>query len=69
MLVWLIGMLLVVAGILELGLYWAQCAFAKPPVPVETMPCLLRLIPAAAGLAVLIKARAIAEWLANILDD
>jgi len=69
MLVRLIGVLLVVASILELGLYWAKCAFVKPPVPVEVIPCLLRLIPAAMGLLVLIKAKTLAEWLSNLLDD
>src|ERR1035438_10264944 len=59
MLVRLIGGLFVVATILELGLYWAKCAFAKPPVPVETIPCVLKLIPAAIGLLVLIKAKAL----------
>ena len=67
-LVRLIGVLSVVATILDLGLYWAKCAFAKPPVPVETVPVLLKLIPALIGLAVLIKARALAEWLSDKLD-
>jgi hypothetical protein len=69
MLVRLIGALFVVASILELGLYWAECAFAKPPVPVEKIPCVLKLIPAAIGLVILIKAKALAEWISNILDD
>jgi len=69
MLVRLIGVLLVVASILELGLYWAKCAFVKPPAPVEIVPCLLRLIPAVVGLVILIKAKALAEWLSNFLDD
>ncbi len=69
MLVRLIGTLFFVATILELGLYWAKCDFAKPPVRVEMLPCALRLIPAAIGLVILIKAKAIAEWLSNILDD
>lgn len=68
MLVRLIGALFIVITILELGLYWARCAFAKPPVPVELAPCLLRTIPALLGFAVLIKARAIAEWISNTLD-
>lgn len=68
MLVRLIGVLLVVASIMELGLYWAKCAFARPPLPVEAIPCSLRLIPAALGLFVLIRAKAIAEWLSDQLD-
>jgi hypothetical protein len=68
MLVRLIGVLFVVASILELGLYWAKCAFAKPPLPVETIPCALRLIPAAIGFVILVKAKALAEWIADRLD-
>jgi hypothetical protein len=68
MLVRLIGVLFVVASILELGLYWAECSFAKPPVPVEKIPCILKLIPAAIGLVVLVKAKAIAEWLSDKFD-
>jgi hypothetical protein len=69
MLVRLVGGLFVVASILELGLYWAKCSVPKHPVPVEMIPCALRLLPAAIGLLILIKARAIAEWISNLLDD
>lgn len=68
-LVRLIGVMCVVATILELGLYWAQCVFHNPPEPVKLTPILLNLIPAAVGCLILIKARAIAEWISNILDD
>ena len=68
MLVRLIGVLFVVASILELGLYWAKCSIPKHPVPVEAIPCALKLIPAAMGLVILIKAKAIAEWISNTLD-
>ena len=68
MLVRLIGVLFVIASILELGLYWAKCSIPKHPVPVEAIPCTLRLIPAAIGFVILIKARAISEWISNTLD-
>jgi hypothetical protein len=68
MLVRLIGGLLIVASILELGLYWAKCWNPNHRVPVEAVPVLFRLIPAVFGFVVLIKAKAIAEWLANLLD-
>jgi hypothetical protein len=69
MLVWLIGASFVLGTILALGLYWARCAFAKPlPVPVEVLPCVWRLIPAAIGFAILIKARAIAAWISDMLE-
>ena len=67
MLVRLIGVLFVVASLLELGLYWAECANPKHPVPVEKISCVLRLIPAAIGLVILIKAKAIAEWISDKL--
>jgi hypothetical protein len=69
LLVWLIGGLFVVATIFGLGLYWAKCAFSQPPLPVQAFPCLLRLLPAAIGVWILIKARALAEWISNILDQ
>ena len=69
MLVRLIGVSLVVASILELGLYWAKCSIPDHKVPVELIPVLLYLIPAVLGFVVLIKARALAEWISNILDD
>jgi hypothetical protein len=57
-----------VASILELGLYWAKCSIPKHHVPVEAIPCALKLIPAAVGLVILIKARSFAEWLSDQLD-
>ncbi len=68
MLVRLIGVLLVVFSILELGLYWAKCSIPSHPVPVKLLPLLVRLIPAALGLVVLVKARAIADWISNLLE-
>ena len=68
MLVRLIGVMLFVATILELGLYWARCSMPSHRVPVEVIPVLLRLIPAVLGTIVLAKARALAEWLVNLLD-
>jgi hypothetical protein len=68
-LVRIIGVMLVVATILELGFYWAECAFHKPePLHAEKLPILYRLIPAVLGFVVLIKARGIAEWISDQLD-
>jgi hypothetical protein len=67
-LVRLISVLLVVATILELGLYWAQCRYAKPPLPMHAGPVVERLIPSLFGFAGLIKARAIASWVTEKLD-
>ncbi len=37
-------------------------------LPVEVVPCFVKSIPAIAGVAVFIKARAMAEWIAEKLD-
>ena len=37
-------------------------------LPVEVLPCVVKSIPAVAGILLLIKARAIAEWLADKFD-
>lgn len=67
-LVRLIGVMLVVWTIFDLGLYWAKCASPKNPVPMEVVPVVLKLIPSVIGTVVLIKARALAEWVSNMLD-
>jgi hypothetical protein len=67
-LVRLVGVMLVVTTILELGLYFAECHAPKHPRPVEALPVLARLIWAVLGLVVLVRARAIAAWMANLWD-
>ena len=67
-LVRLVSVLLVVASILELGLYWAECSEPTHRVPVRVVPVIERLIPALLGFAGLIKARALAAWLSEKLD-
>ena len=69
MLVRLLAVVLVFVTILDLGLYWAKCSFAKPQLPVEVLPCVLKSIPAVLGFAGLIMARRIAEWISNKLDE
>jgi hypothetical protein len=68
-LVRLIGVMLIVATILELGLYWAKSSIPNHQVPIELVPVLLRLIPAVLGCVILIKAHAIAEWISDLLDQ
>ncbi|HEX7653962.1 MAG TPA: hypothetical protein VF607_10675 [Verrucomicrobiae bacterium] len=68
-LVRIIGVLLVVTTMLLLGYYWASCEGHKPDrLPVETVPVLIRLIPAVLGFLVLLKARMIANWISELLD-
>ena len=37
-------------------------------LPVETLPCVLKSLPLLAGVVILAKSKAIAEWLADQLD-
>ena len=68
-LVRIIGVLLVVATLLALGFYWAQCAAHKPaPSPVQPLLVGLRLIPSLLGFLVLIKARSIVGWISELLE-
>jgi hypothetical protein len=67
-LVRLLGAMTVVMSFLELGLYLAKCYAPGHPVPVQPLAAALYLVPAALGVVVLIKARALAEWLSNFLD-
>jgi len=68
-LVRIIGVILMVATVLELGLYWAECSLHKPePLHVEAVPILIRTIPALFGIVVLVKSRSLAEWIAEKLD-
>jgi hypothetical protein len=67
-LVRIVGAMLVVVTVLELGLYLAECYNPRQPRPVQALSLVLRLVPALAGIVVLARARAIAEWISNILD-
>ncbi|MGA2244805.1 MAG: hypothetical protein ABSH48_07400 [Verrucomicrobiota bacterium] len=67
-LVRLIGVLCIVVTILELGLYWASCSIPGRRVPVRLIPLLVRLVPSLIGFVVLLRARAIADWISDILD-
>jgi hypothetical protein len=68
-LVRLVGVMLIVATILEMGLYLAKCFIPGHHLPVEVISVLIRLIPAVIGGVVLVKARAIADWIAELLDQ
>ena len=68
MLVYLVAGCLLVVGLLDAGLYLAQCFQPKNPVPVKIPPLMLDALPGLAGVVILIKARAIAEWISNKFD-
>jgi hypothetical protein len=50
----------------EVALYVAVCYHKH--LPVEIFPCVVKAIPFVIGLVMLLKARALAEWIADKLD-
>lgn len=54
-----------VIGLLDVGLYFTKCYVARPRLPVEALPAALDSIPLLIGLAIFIKAKAIAAWVAD----
>jgi len=67
MLVRFIAVSLIGVSVVELALYWVISSSHR--TPVETFPCILKSIPAVLGVVILIKAKAVAEWISNKLDD
>ena len=52
--------------LIEVGLYVAVQEHNQ--LPIQILPCLIRSLPLLAGLAMFVKARALAQWLADKLD-
>ena len=74
MLVRVIAIALVAWSLVELTLYWIYCHqnwfnSHQKNVPLEMLPCVERSLPLLAGVALLVKSRALAEWISNILDE
>lgn len=67
-LVRLIGVMTVVMSLLELGLYLVNCYNPRHPVPVQPLEVALWAIPVVVGIVILIRAKALAEWVARLLD-
>ena len=67
MLVRFIAVSLIGVSVVELALYWVVSSSHR--TPMETFPCVLKLIPAVLGIVVLVNARAVAEWISNKLDE
>ena len=67
MLVRFIAVALMGVSVVALALYWVVSS--SHHAPMETFPCVLKSIPAVLGLVILIKARAVAEWITNKLDE
>jgi hypothetical protein len=67
-LVRLVAACLIVIGLLDVGLYLTKCFAPNHRVPVNYLIVVLDFIPGLAGIVVLIKAKAIAEWLADMIE-
>ena len=68
-LVWCIAASLFIIGLVEVGLELVSHVMANPPTPVQIFPLVLKSIPAVLGLVVLIKSKALAEWISNKMDE
>ena len=67
MLVRFIAISLISVTVVELTLYWVIAR--QNHAPVGIFSCLLKSIPSVAGIVMLIKAKAIAGWISNKLDE
>ena len=67
MLVRFVGLALMGWALAEFALYFVVAR--QKGLPIEILPCLTKSLPLIAGIVVLIKARALAEWISNLLDD
>ena len=64
MLVRFVAVALILLSVAVIALAFA----ASRTIPVEVLPCVLKGLPGLAGLIMLVKARALAEWLDDLLD-
>ena len=68
-LVWCIALSLIAISLVDLGLSLAVSALPGEHKPVALLTLLLKFVPAALGIALLVKARAIAAWISEKLED
>ena len=64
----LVAACLMVIGLLDTGLYLEKCFEPKNPAPVKILPIVLDSIPFAIGVVILIKAKAVANWISDKLE-
>ena len=57
-----------VVGLLDTGLYLTKCFEPKNPAPVKILPIVLDSIPFAIGVVILIRAKAVANWISDKLE-
>jgi hypothetical protein len=68
MLVRFVAGCVMIVGLLEVGLYLTKCFLAKPPLPVQVLPIVTDSIPLITGIVIFVKAKAIANWVADKLE-
>jgi hypothetical protein len=66
--VWCIAVALVIISIVDIGLYLTECLVPKEHIPMKIFPFVSKSIPAALGVVMLVKSKAIAEWISDKLD-
>ena len=66
MLVRFIAAVLIGWAVLDLALYFAVNSHKN--LPVEIVPCLVKSLPFVAGVVMLVKSKALAEWISDQLD-
>jgi hypothetical protein len=66
MLVRFTALSLVGISVVELALYWVVSSAHH--TPMQTFPCILKSISGVLGVVILIKAKAVAEWISDKLD-
>jgi hypothetical protein len=67
MLVRFVGVALIGWAIAEIALYWAVSSHNNKPMEITAL--VLKSLPFIAGVVVLIKAKALAEWVSDFLDN
>jgi hypothetical protein len=64
----LVAACLIVVGLLDVGLYLTRCFAPGHRVPVNFLTVLLDFIPGFLGIVMLIKSKAIAAWLSDMIE-
>jgi len=67
MLAWLIGVALSGWTTVDLALDWLGCH--QKQLPMKTFPCLVKSLPLALGLILMVKSKAAAQWISEKLDE
>jgi hypothetical protein len=67
MLVRFIAISLLAVTLVDLTLYWVVAQHNHTEMTI--FPCVLKSIPAVIGLALLLKARAVAQWISDKMDE